>query len=176
MSGTRLIRVGVALAIMAVMLTGCVASREQQALHSSTLKGDDPLFYPSDSHLKRAKIYFHNQQYGLAEENYRKAVEQSPDDVEAWLGLAASLDHLRRFDLSENAYERVLVLGKDNAIVLNNAGYSQLLRGNIPSARRFLLRAYELQPENPYIINNLKLLAESGEQIKRADQKEEAQL
>ena len=51
--------------------------------------------------------------------------------------------------------------------MLNNAGYSQLLRGDLPSARRFLLRAYELEPDNPYIQNNLKLLGESEKRVKR---------
>ena len=42
--------------------------------------------------------------YGLAEENYRKAVELGPRDLDAWLGLAASYDRLKRFDLADRAY------------------------------------------------------------------------
>ena len=36
------------------------------------------------------------------------------------------------------------------------------------SARRLLLKAYEIDPENPYIVNNIALLAESGRSLKRA--------
>ena len=114
-------------------------------------------------------VYFRDGDYGLAEQKFRKAVEVTPKDAEAWLGLAASYDQLRRFDLADNAYERVFALGSDNAVMMNNAGYSQLMRGNIEGARRFLLRAYELDPNNPYIQNNLALLGESKRTVKRTE-------
>ncbi len=129
---------------------------------------EDPKFYPSDEHIRIAKANFRNGDYGLAEFHYRKAVEVTPRDAEAWLGLAASYDRLRRFDLADNAYGKVMQLGVNNAAVLNNAGYSQLMRGDFKSARRFLLKAYELEPENPYIVNNLALLGESEKRVKRA--------
>jgi len=130
---------------------------------------EDAKFYPSDEYIRMAKVNFRNGDYGLAEKNYRKAVEVTPKDAEAWLGLAASYDRLRRFDLADNAYKQVLQLGYNNAAVLNNAGYSQLLRGDLKSARRFLLKAYELEPDNPYIVNNIALLGESEKSVKRVD-------
>ena len=157
-----------AVALCAAMLAACQPSAENRLLRESGLTLEDPKFYPSDDYIRMAKVHFRNGDYGLAEQHYRKAVEVTPKDIEAWLGLAASYDQLRRFDLADNAYKRVLVLGANNAIVLNNAGYSQLLRGNIESARRFLLKAYELDPDNPYIINNIALLGESGKTVKRA--------
>jgi Flp pilus assembly protein TadD len=41
------------------------------------------------------------------------------------------------------------------------------LRGNIQEARRNFLLAYEKDPANPYIMNNLELLDESGKAIRR---------
>lgn len=143
-------------------------SQENLLLKGSGMKTEDPQFFPSDDYIRQAKVYFHNENYGLAAQSYQKAVEVTPKDAEAWLGLAASYDHLRRFDLADQAYERVLQLGANNAAILNNAGYSQLLRGNLKSAREFLLRAYELEPGNPYIQNNLRLLGESEKSVKRA--------
>ena len=131
------------------------------------MKMEDPQFYPSDNFLRTAKVSFHNGDYGLAEINYRKAVELEPKDLEAWLGLAATYDQLRRFDLADGAYQKVLMLAPANATVYNNAGYSQLLRGDIKRARFFLLKAYDLDPNNPYIANNIVLLGQSGKSIKR---------
>ena len=156
------------LTAIGLLLSACQPSAENRLLEESGMTLEDPKFYPSDDYIRMAKVNFRNGDYGLAERNYRKAVEVTPRDVEAWLGLAASYDRLRRFDLADNAYEKVLQLGAKNAAILNNAGYSQLLRGDLVSARRLLLRAYELEPENPYIVNNLNLLGESEKSVKRA--------
>ncbi len=155
-------------AVAVLMLAACQPSAENRLLQESGMTLEDPKFYPSDDYLRMGKVNFRARAYGLAEENFRKAVEVTPKDTEAWLGLAASYDQLRRFDLADKAYERVLALDGKNAIVLNNAGYSQLLRGNLAAARRLLLKAYEIDPENPYIANNIALLSESGRSLKRA--------
>jgi Tfp pilus assembly protein PilF len=155
-----------AIAAVALLSAGC-QSQQNASLQEAGLMMEDPGFYPSDRYLREGKVYFKNRNYGLAEQSFRKAVEVSPRDTEAWLGLAASYDHLRRFDLADKAYERVLQLSPQNATVLNNAGYSQLLRGDMKSARRFFLKAYELEPDNVFVQNNLRLLGESGTQVER---------
>ncbi len=157
----------IAVLLLSAFLAGCQPSAENRLLAESGMKTEDPKFYPSDDYLRMGKVYFRDGNYGLAEEKFRKAVEVTPKDAEAWLGLAATYDQLRRFDLADNAYDKVLALASDNAVILNNAGYSQLLRGNIEGARKFLLRAYELDPNNPYIVNNLALLGESKRTVKR---------
>lgn len=158
-----------ALFLCCALLAACQPSAENRLLQESGLTLEDPKFYPSDDYLRMGKVHFRNGDYGLAEEKFRKAVEVTPKDAEAWLGLAASYDQLRRFELADAAYEKVLQLASQNATLLNNAGYSQLLRGELKSARRFLLRAFELEPENPYIVNNLQLLGESEKSVKRVD-------
>lgn len=155
--------------VVVLLLSACQPSVENRSLEGTGLAMEDARFHPSDNYLRTAKVSFHNNQFGLAAQNYQKAVEVSPRDVEAWLGLAASYDELRRFDLADKAYQKLMVLGANNPIILNNAGYSQLLRGNLKSARRFLLKAYELDPYNPIINNNIALLGESGATVKRAE-------
>lgn len=128
---------------------------------------EDPTFFPSDVYVRMGKVNFRNRDYGLAEQNFRKAVEVSPKDVEAWVGLAASYDQLRRFDLADKAYDRALQLKPDDVVLLNNAGYSKLIRGDLSGARRLILRAYEIDPDNSYVANNLALLGESEKSVKR---------
>jgi Flp pilus assembly protein TadD len=156
-----------ALAAIAGLAAACQPSAENRLLKESGMTMEDPALFPSDGYLRQAKVHFHNADYGLAEVNFRKAVEVSPRDTEAWLGLAASYDQLRRFDLADKAYQRALALGVNRPIILNNMGYSQLMRGDTAAARRLILQAYDLDPDNPYILNNLALLGESGKTIKR---------
>jgi Flp pilus assembly protein TadD len=118
-------------------------------------------FWPQDEALQRGKEYFMQGDYGRAEAAYRRAVELMPSDPEALLGLAASYDRLRRFDLADRAYgEAGRYIGK-RPEYYNNLGYSLVLRGDLREGRKYLLKAYELDPSNPRIANNLEMLKNS---------------
>ena len=49
----------------------------------------------------------------------------------------------------------------------NNLGYSFLLRGDLRSARTNFLKAYERDPENIVVANNLALLGNSTSVVER---------
>jgi Flp pilus assembly protein TadD len=115
---------------------------------------------PNDD-LSLAKENFREGNYGLAERYFRKAVELGPRDAEAWLGLAAAYDRLKRFDLADRAYNEVLRIAGPTPEILNNQGYSYMLRGDFTRARKILLDARAKDPANPYIKNNLALLDDS---------------
>src|SRR5262249_36465297 len=128
----------------------------------------DVKYYPSDEPLRLAMEYFTRGQYGIAQRYYRDAVEKAPKDVTAWIGLAASYDRLRRFDLADQAYAQAIKLTGETVQILNNQGYSYMLRGDLTRARVKFQKAYELDPTNPTIINNLQLLSSSRRFIQRA--------
>ena len=156
----------VALGVCCLLVAGCTSNQDLY-LAESGIKANDPKFYPSDDHIRAAKAHFRNGDYGLASVRFRKAVEVAPRDAEAWVGLAASYDRERRFDLADQAYSRAIRLVGVNTVILNNQGYSYLLRGDLRKARRKFLAAFEREPDNPYIKNNLELLNESEKSIKR---------
>jgi Flp pilus assembly protein TadD len=122
-----------------------------------------PPFTPSNPNddLSIARMNFREGNYGLAERYFRKAVEAGPREAEAWLGLAASYDRLRRFDLADRAYAQLIGLSGRTPEILNNQGYSYMLRGDFRHAREILAEAQAKAPANPYIANNLALLEES---------------
>jgi Flp pilus assembly protein TadD len=117
---------------------------------------------------KLGKQHFRAARYELAERHFRRAVELRPDDLEAWIGLAASYDRLRRFDLADRAYDRAQKIAGPRAEILNNRGYSYMLRGEPRRAREILLQAQAQDPASPYIENNLALL-ELSARMGRAD-------
>jgi len=120
------------------------------------LLGNDP-----NDDLSRGKKFFRAADFGLAERHFRRAVELHPRDLEAWIGLAASYDRLRRFDLADRAYEQAMKIAGPSPEILNNIGYSFMLRGDYRRARETLLQAQAQDPANPYIRNNLELLEAS---------------
>lgn len=127
----------------------------------------DVKYYPSDEPLRLATEYFTRGQYGIAQRYYRDAVEKAPKDLTAWNGLAASYDRLRRFDLADQAYTQAIKLGGETVQILNNQGYSYMLRGDLQKARLKFQKAYALDPTNPTVINNLELLNSSRRFIQR---------
>jgi Flp pilus assembly protein TadD len=125
------------------------------------LLGSDP-----KDDLSLGKKHYRAENYGLAELHFRRAAEMHPRDAEAWVGLAASYDRLRRFDLADRAYKQVVTLIGPTPEVLNNQGYSYILRGDYRRARATLIAAQIKDPSNPYIKNNLELLEKSARQSK----------
>ena len=116
---------------------------------------------PNDD-LSVGKQYYRQGNYGLAERYFRRAVETGPRDAEAWLGLAASYDRLKRFDLADRAYDQLLRITGPTPEVLNNQGFSFILRGDYRRAREILNVARAKDPANPYIKNNIDLLETSA--------------
>jgi len=115
---------------------------------------------PNDD-LSLGRMNFRQGNYGLAEHYFRRAVESGPRDSEAWLGLAASYDRLRRFDLADRAYNQLYAMLGRTPEILNNQGYSMMLRGKYVRARDVLNEARVKDPANPYIANNIALLEQS---------------
>jgi Flp pilus assembly protein TadD len=154
---------------LALGLTACQTVLGEPSVET-TATVQDPLqakYYPSDEPLKLGMEHFGRGDYGLAERYFRDAVEKAPRDVTAWVGLAASYDRLRRFDLADQAYSHAIKLRGPTVHILNNQGYSMMLRGNLKEARRKFLKAYELDPGNPTIANNLELLNTSYKFVQR---------
>src|ERR1017187_589789 len=76
-------------------------------------------------------------------------------------GLAASYDRLRRFDLADRAYNQAIGILGPTTEILNNHGYSYMLRGDYKHAREKLAAAQRRDPGNKYVQNNLQLLEDS---------------
>jgi Flp pilus assembly protein TadD len=67
------------------------------------------------------------------------------------------------------AYATAIKLTGETVQILNDRGYSYMLRGYLSRARVQFLKAYRLDPINPIIVNNPPLLDSSYRFIQRAD-------
>jgi Flp pilus assembly protein TadD len=166
------VRLLVLASVVAVGIGGCQTSpfSENSAFSdsSATLR-DTPAvdFYASDKPVAQGVALFQAGHYGKAQAAFKRATEVTPTDGLAWLGLAASYDRIRRFDAADVAYKQAARYVGDRPEYYNNVGYSYLLRGNLREARRFFLKAYELDPTNPVTANNLTLLRSTIDGIQR---------
>jgi len=169
MTGAINMKLG-AVAAVAVMLllSGCTTLQGAFGDRKSGLADVANIeYYASDQALAEAKNHFRQGNYGHSATLYKKAAELEPKDAEAFLGLAASYDRLRRFDLADRAYRRLFELTGGTLQYYNNVGYSNLLRGNLVAARQNFLKAYEKDPKNIIVANNLELLGASTTVVQR---------
>jgi tetratricopeptide (TPR) repeat protein len=148
------------LAVIAGLLAGCpgFTAMAQEVPPAYIEPGYALRFYPGDEDTRLGWVHLTSGNYGLAEQHYRRAVEATRQNGSAWIGLAASYDRLGRFDLADLAYRHAIWLEGENYIILNNRGYSYLLRGDVRRARRLLERAMLLAPGVPTIANNIAVM------------------
>ena len=163
--------------LVALALAGCQTTADTappQAIAATapatTATVEEPgsvKYHASDEPLRLGLEHFNRGNYGLSERYFRDAVERTPRDVTAWVGLAASYDRLARFDLADRAYKFAIKLAGETTQILNNQGYSYMLRGNYARARQKLMKANAREPNNPVIVNNLQLLDSSRQFVQR---------
>jgi Flp pilus assembly protein TadD len=171
-----------ALALLSIAVGGCQtagisgppeasAAIDTSVAPARTLTVQEPTdvkYYRSDEPLRLGLEHFDRGHFGIAERYLRDAVEKAPRDASAWIALAATYDRLARFDLADRAYRSAIGLVGETTQVLNNLGYSYMLRGKLVLARKKFMQAYAREPDNPMIANNLQLLDASSRYISRA--------
>jgi Flp pilus assembly protein TadD len=139
-----------------LLLVGCQTTKVDK---TETASIEAALELNPTTELEMGKQQFLDANYGLAEKHFRKAVEQSPEDAEALMGLAASYDQLGRFDFAERAYKQLFKVGGRKPQIVSNYGYSKLLQGKKSEARKLFKEAAKSMPSEKKIAANLKLSA-----------------
>jgi Tfp pilus assembly protein PilF len=164
--------VGLMLVISLALLTaGCNPTGLTPSPVPNPVTGQNPgdvKYYPSDQPVRLGIQRFYEGDFGLAQRYFQDAVEKSPGDVTAWIGLAASYDRLGRFDLADRAYAAAAKLEGGTPRLLNNEGYSYMLRGDLKAARAKFQAALRLDPNNQTTLNNIRLLNSSQNFIERS--------
>jgi Flp pilus assembly protein TadD len=163
-------------ALVAIGLAGCETLSEAPSLQGGTgaaVAATDPetadlTYVPSAEPLRLGFKHFNRGNFGLAEQYFRDAVERSPREPDAWIGLAASYDNIRRFDLADRSYRAAIRLAGETTQILNNQGYSYMLRGDFRTARAKFQKALQREPNNLTIVNNLEILRSKEQTRPRA--------
>jgi hypothetical protein len=163
------VRIGAAVVVV-IGLAGCQPTVTPTPVPDAvTLQNPgDVKYYPSDEPVRLGIQRFYEGNFGLAQRYFQNAVEKAPKDATAWIGLAASYDRLGKFDLADRSYAAAAKLVGDTPNLLNNEGYSYMLRGDLRRARAKFDAALSLDPGNATTINNLALLNQSTRFIERA--------
>src|SRR5215471_6896286 len=117
--------------LLAISVAGCepdgrssfatwLSGPEFTAPTATVQEPGDVKYFPSDEPLKLGLEHFDRGNYGIAERYFR--------DATAWVALAATYDRIARFDLADRAYKAAIGLTGETTQILNNQGYSYMLR------------------------------------------------
>jgi Flp pilus assembly protein TadD len=142
---------------VALLLAGCQSVDGSGGVSLSGTTAEEA-FVATDQPERVGREQFARGNYALAERYFQNAVEAESGNGDAWLGLAASYDQLGRFDLADRAYGQAVKIKGQTPQVLNNQGYSYLLRGDRGQAERYFRRARSINPHDPTINNNVALI------------------
>ena len=136
-----------------LLLGGCAAGagegRPVLAMDGQHLDASDP--------VERGRALVLTGQYGLAIEGLSEAVTRDPGNARALSLLAVSYAQLRRFDLADRYHAQALEIDSSSVVVLNNWGYSYLVRGDGGRATDLLARAAAANDGRSIVTANLAL-------------------
>jgi Flp pilus assembly protein TadD len=160
----------IALSLAVAPLVGCTSGNLGNSTYGNSkltaAEISDIGNYTAETALVEARAHFRNNNYGYSAAFYKRVVELSPNDPEGYVGLGASYDRLRRFDLADRVYAALYELSGATAQYYNNVGYSYLLRGKLSEALANFRKAQKLDPENVVIANNLQILQDAADETR----------
>ena len=153
--------VGALLVGLSVLLGGCAVGagegRPVLGLDGQNLDASDP--------VERGRALILTGQYGLAIDGLNDVVTRDPGNARALALLAVAYGQLKRFDLADRYHARALEIDPSSPVVLNNWGYSYLVRGDDRRATDLLERAMVTNDGRPIVAANLAL-ARGGDAAK----------
>lgn len=129
---------------------------EAVKLEDSMLNGT-----PSDRdvYFSLADIYTrlrHYQDASHAIDEAEKFATKPDDKANLYFARGALLDREKKYDESEAEYKKVLAIDPNNALTMNNLGYSLAERGvRLDDALKLIKKAVELDPQNGAYLDSL---------------------
>lgn len=154
----RLVDSGQSMLAATVRITDILASQgdiDAARKHLDMLRNDQPANAASYYQIE-AELLMRDGQLDTAYDLLSTALEQQPDNTS--LLYSRSVVSLRQENVasSEDDLRAILALEPDNATALNALGYTLTnIPGRYQEAFDLIVRAYELEPENPAIIDSL---------------------
>lgn len=94
-------------------------------------------------------VFMQKERFREADPLLRTALKHRPDWISALNALAAVSDGLKNYALSDSLYQKAIELDPENALLLNNFGYSLSVRGErLEDALVMASSALEKDPDN----------------------------
>jgi type IV pilus assembly protein PilF len=138
--------------ILIITITGLSAcSSKQEAVKEKKISEPD-LEQASALNVQLALGYIEREQLGIAQEKLNKAIEQDPENIDAYTTMAYLKRKVNELEQAEDYYLKALKIKPNNPDTYNNYGGLLCQMGRYDEALKEIRRAYE-DPfyESPYL-------------------------
>jgi type IV pilus assembly protein PilF len=138
--------------ILIITITGLSAcSSKQEAVKEKKISEPD-LEQASALNVQLALGYIEREQLGIAQEKLEKAIEQNPENIDAYTSMAYLKRLINEYDMAEDFYQKALDIKSNDPNIHNNYGGLLCQMGRYDDALDEIRKAYD-NPfyETPYL-------------------------
>jgi len=138
--------------ILIITITGLSACSSKKDIVAERKVQEPDLIQASGLNIQLALGYIERNQLGIAQEKLNKAIEQDPDNVDAYTTMAYLKRIVNEFDEAEDYYLQALEINSKNPNIHNNYGGLLCQIGRYDDALEEIKMAYD-DPyyETPYL-------------------------
>lgn len=134
------------------------------ASYSEPVQSADPTSLATEAkpsprlHVAMAKLHEKSNQFAMAEEQYRRALQMDAKYLDALLGLGRLQDRQGDFQAALNTYQRAVKYHPGNAAAWNHLGLCLAQQGRLADAADALQKAVNLEPRRELYRTNLAVI------------------
>ncbi len=154
----NIVRHSIATACALVLLSSCVSTGLAPVNQLQPTDVRAVIVDPALDPLSTAEQMLHKQAYNQAIAYYLAALQATPTQPDALLGLASGYSLMGQFAKADIYFNNYQTQHGTDSAYHNDRGFSLLLRGELGAARMMLEQALTQAPDSPTIANNLKAL------------------
>lgn len=138
--------------ILITIITGMSACSNKEEIVVDKKPSEPDLIQASALNVQLALGYIERDQLGVAQEKLDKAIEQNPDNVDAYTSYAYLKRKIKQYDEAEEYYLEALDIKSTDPNIHNNYGGLLCQMGRYDDALKEIRKAYE-SPfyETPYL-------------------------
>jgi len=109
----------------------------------------------TETHLQSGQLHERNGRFAAAEDQYRRALAKSPNDLSVLLHLGRLFDRQEKYNEAIGTYEHAIKTYADSAVARNDLGLCYARMGEIGRATAMLEQAVAKAPANQMYRNNI---------------------
>lgn len=134
------------------------------ASYSEPVQSADPTSLSTEAkpsprlHVAMAKLHEKSNQFAMAEEQYRRALQMDAKYLDALLGLGRLQDRQGDFQAALNTYQRAVKYHPGNAAAWNHLGLCLAQQGRLADAADAIQKAVNLEPRRELYRTNLAVI------------------